>query len=305
MLVEKWRPKEFSDVIGCPQQIIEMVNKKDIPHLLFYGPAGGGKTTTAKIIINKLGCECLMLNASDERGINTIREKVKSFAMTTSMNNKFKIVFLDEMDSLTPPAQDSMRNLMETYHKNCRFIGSCNYINKISDPIQSRFTRFAFNKPNKEEIYERLKYIADKEMIRIMAGAVIKLGDIYYPDMRKSINKLQELGSLNNLITPEDIHVHDKIIPPLIEFLYQGNFLAARQLCLDASIDHFAILKQLWEYVMESNDIKPRLKAELMDIMDYCHANINRVVFPEISFEYCLLGFVRKFTSYKNEMKLK
>lgn len=295
MLVEKWRPKEFKEVINLNPAIIEMVNKKDIPHLLFAGSPGGGKTTTAKIIINKLGCECLMLNASDERGINTIREKVKSFAMTSSMNGMFKVVFLDEFDALLGPSQDCLRNILETYHKNCRMIATCNYINKIIPALQSRFVKFEFETPKKEDIYDRVKYIADEEHIRIMAEAVVKIVDIYYPDIRKSINKLQELGNLNRLITPEDIHIHDKIIPQLIELTKKGDFVGARQLSLDSSLDHHAISKQLWEYVLESKDITPKLKSELMDVMDYCNVNITRVVFPETSFEYLLLGFIRKF----------
>ena len=140
---EIYRPTKLSEVINLPQQLPPLIND-NLPHLLLHGVPGIGKTTTARIIIKQLGAECLELNASDERGIDTIREKVKSFAASMSMNGKIKIVFLDECDGLTPQAQESLRNIIEKYHKFCRFVGSANYINKIIDPLKSRFSLIEF-----------------------------------------------------------------------------------------------------------------------------------------------------------------
>ena len=174
MFVEKYRPKEFDAVIGLDNSLPKLVNE-DMPHMLFSGPPGTGKTTTAKIIVSKTGADYLSLNASDERGIETIRQKVKDFAMTRTMKYSFKIVFMDEADYLTKEAQAILRNVMETYANNCRFILTCNYKNKIIDAIQSRCAQFTFKVLDDELIFRNLKPICEKEKVDIEDDALQKL----------------------------------------------------------------------------------------------------------------------------------
>jgi len=207
MLVEDYRPKEFCDVIGLDESIPKSINNTGkINHLLFMGSAGTGKTTTAKIIINKLQVESLELNASDERGINVIREKVKSFAMTQSLNGKFKIIFLDEADFLTPEAQNSLRNLMEKYEKNCRFILTGNYSNKFVEAIKSRCDNYYFKNPTKEQILERLTYVIQKESItNISEENLKKIIEINYPDIRSCIKSVERLSYIEGNVKESDL----------------------------------------------------------------------------------------------------
>ena len=202
--VEKYRPKEFSDVVGLPSEIPTLLS--NLPHLLFIGRPGTGKTTTAKIIINKLQAETLTLNASDERGIDVIRNKIKSFAMTKSNKEIHKIVFLDEMDALTGDAQNSMRNLMETYHSNVRFICTANYENKIIDALKSRLTTFKFEVSEIGELINYLRHICVEERFELLPNFINEVINKNHGDIRKCVNQLQRLHSLNRPITMSDLN---------------------------------------------------------------------------------------------------
>src|SRR6056297_2559611 len=178
---EKYRPEKFSEVVG-QEEIVKRVqpltDSMNIPHLLFAGPAGTGKSTMALIIVKELFGKdwkenYLELNASDERGINVVREKVKDFARTKSIGNvSFKVIFLDEADALTPEAQQALRRTMENYSNTCRFILSCNYSSKIIDPIQSRCAVFRFKLLEKKDIEKYLVNIAEKENLSIKPEAI-------------------------------------------------------------------------------------------------------------------------------------
>jgi replication factor C small subunit len=173
---EKYRPGKFDEVVGQEEivkRVSSLVNSLNIPHLLFAGPAGTGKSTLALIIVKSLyGASWkenyLELNASDERGIQIVREKVKNFARTKSLGNvPFKIIFLDEADALTPEAQQALRRTMENYSNTCRFILSCNYSSKVIDPIQSRCVLFRFKILEKKDIEKVIKRIAERENFKI------------------------------------------------------------------------------------------------------------------------------------------
>jgi replication factor C small subunit len=178
---EKYRPSTFSEVVGQEDIIkrVEALTKSlNIPHLLFAGPAGTGKSTLALIVVKELfgsnwKDNYLELNASDERGINIVREKVKNFARTKSLGNiPFKIIFLDEADALTPEAQQALRRTMENFSSTCRFILSCNYSSKIIDPIQSRCAIFRFRLLEKKDVERVMKKIAEKENLIINPEAM-------------------------------------------------------------------------------------------------------------------------------------
>src|SRR4030042_1211787 len=178
---EKYRPSKFYELVGqddIVKKVQSLTNSLNIPHLLFIGPAGTGKSTLALIIVKELFGKnwrenYLEFNASDERGINVVREKVKNFARTKSLGNvPFKIIFLDEADALTPEAQQALRRTMENYSSTCRFIMSCNYSSKIIDPIQSRCAIFSFKLLDKAGIEKVILKIAEKENLVIKPEAV-------------------------------------------------------------------------------------------------------------------------------------
>ena len=209
---EKYRPSVFSEIVGQDdiiKRVSALTNSLNIPHLLFAGPAGIGKSTLALVIVKQLFGDkwkdnYLELNASDERGINVVREKVKSFARTKSIGNvTFKVIFLDEADALTPEAQQALRRTMENYSSTCRFILSCNYSSKIIDPIQSRCALFRFKLLEKRHVEIYLKRIAEKENLALSPAAIEIIYEGSEGDCRRATNILQSTASISPDITPE------------------------------------------------------------------------------------------------------
>ena len=191
--VEKYRPITLEEYIGnetIKNKIADYLKQGSIQNLLFYGVAGTGKTTLAKLIAKNLNCDLLYLNASDERGIDTIREKIIPFASSMSFND-VKIVILDEADYLTPQAQATLRNTIESCSKTTRFILTCNYLERIISPLQSRCQTFEITPPSKTEVNNKCKSILSKEDISYENNDVLTVIDTHYPDIRKIINTLQ------------------------------------------------------------------------------------------------------------------
>lgn len=292
MWCELYRPKEFTDVVGLPSEIPNsLVN---MPHFLFIGKPGTGKTTTAKIIIKKLGSESLTLNASDERGIQTIRDKVKNFAMTRSNNGNFKIVFLDEMDALTIDAQTSLRNMMETYSENCRFIATCNYENKIIEPLKSRFRIYRFD-INDIATYEYLvKIVINENCQRNIGGDIInEVVKRNKGDIRKCVNQLQQLGDLKRVIVLTDLN-RESLLPEMIHnILKTGDFIKARQLLLDANIEYDNFLDEYHSYIIDLCLVKKQLTgvqfARIINDLADAISKINFVISKEIIVENFML----------------
>ncbi|MHC1624990.1 MAG: replication factor C small subunit, partial [Methermicoccaceae archaeon] len=197
--VEKYRPTVLDDVVGqdaVVERLKAYVRTHNMPHLLFSGPPGVGKTASAICITRELfgddwESNFVELNASDERGINVVRDKIKTFARTAPMGAEFKIIFLDEADALTPDAQSALRRTMERYTRTCRFILSCNYSSKIIEPIQSRCAIYRFKLLSPEAIKERLSYIAKVEGLTVEKEAMDALVYIADGDMRRGVNSLQ------------------------------------------------------------------------------------------------------------------
>lgn len=291
LLVEKYRPNKIEDVVGFPQDKIQI--NEGLPHLLFYGPPGTGKTTLAKIIIRTLGSDHIVLNASDERGIDTIRDKVKVFASTKSSSGKIKIIFLDESDHLTPDAQTSLRNLMETYSNNCRFILTANYLNRIIDPLQSRCQMLEFNNIPQDLIVTRLQYICDQEKIPYELDALKALVSINGSDIRKSVNKLEELRVG---VTLDKIVQESTIALDTFRYIALGDFNTARQTYLDAHIDHDQFLRDLYKVIMKSSvpiEVKQLAIHEIAEAYKF----LNQVSWKEILIENALLNIQRAMTS--------
>ena len=191
--VEKYRPDTLENYIGndnLKAKLEQFIKNQDIPHLLFCGTAGTGKTTAAKILIKNIECDYLFINASDENSVDTIRNKIKNFAATMSFK-PMKIIVLDEADFITPQAQAALRNLMEVFSKNTRFILTCNYVERIIDPLISRSQVFKLTPPSKKEVAVHVMKILDKEGISYEKGTLAALVTSYYPDIRRILNNSQ------------------------------------------------------------------------------------------------------------------
>jgi DNA polymerase III delta prime subunit len=193
ILAEKYRPKSLDTYMGnekLKEFIQQCIDNNDIPHLLLYGDAGTGKTSLAKLIVNNMDCDYLYINSSDERGIDTIRDKVSRFASSVSFTS-IKVVILDEADYITPIALASLRNVIETFSSSTRFILTCNYIEKIIDPIKSRCQTIKILPPSKSEIAKHLSWVLEEEKIIYELNDIALIVNKHYPDLRKMLNSIQ------------------------------------------------------------------------------------------------------------------
>jgi replication factor C small subunit len=230
ILTEKYRPKTLDEFIGddgFKKQIRYFLDKKDIPNLLFYGEAGGGKTSLAKLIVNELEVQYLYINASDKNGIDFVRDEIIPFASSMSFNlNPLKIVILDEYDNTTIQAQSALRNVIETYSNNTRFILTCNYINKLISPIQSRFHSFKVAPPSKKEVALHLLNILNKENVSYEKSDIAAIVNQHYPDFRKIINTIQGNIIDNKLVVSSNITgINETLLSQIKdEFKSRNNF---------------------------------------------------------------------------------
>ncbi|HIH14862.1 MAG: replication factor C small subunit, replication factor C small subunit [archaeon GW2011_AR17] len=280
---EKYRPQTFAEIKG-QKKIIErikaFVEQKNMPHLLLAGPAGVGKSTISLVIAKELFKDTwkqnlLELNASDDRGIDVVRHTIKEFAKTKSMGNvPFKIIFLDECDSLTKEAQQALRRTMENYVMTTRFILSCNYSSKIIDPIQSRCTVFRFKPLTEEDIADYVKAIIQRENLEMDETTVKALVEMSSGDVRKVTNILQSCASIEKKITKDLIYslvsaAEPKEINEIINLAINRQFIKARSLLLDTMLKHglsgIDILKQIQKETMELSTISDEKRIELID----------------------------------------
>jgi len=198
LFVEKYRPQDLDGFIGdqtVRNKIQEYLKEGTLQNLLLFGPAGTGKTSLAKLIVKQLGADHLYINASDERGIDTIRDKIVPFASSIGFNG-LKVVILDESDYLTAQAQATLRNVIETFSSSCRFIFTCNYLDRIITPLQSRCMAFGITPPSKKEVGQHVLQICESEGIDYTKEDLGQIILTHYPDIRKILNTLQ--GSLKN-----------------------------------------------------------------------------------------------------------
>ena len=201
---ERYRPDELKDYVGnegLKAFISKCIDSNDIPHLILWGKAGTGKTTLAKLITKNIKCDVMYINASDERGIDTIRDKIVDFASVNSFN-PIKVVILDESDYITSQAQAALRNVMETYSAKTRFVLTANYAERIIDPLKSRCQTFHIEPPSKGDVAKHIAGLLDKEEVKYELSDVAALIKTYYPDIRKIINAAQQSVDENNILNP-------------------------------------------------------------------------------------------------------
>lgn len=306
---EKYRPVKFSELIGqenVTKRVESLTSSMNIPHMLFAGPPGTGKSTLALIVVKELYGEnwkenYLELNASDERGIQVIREKVKNFARTKSLGNiPFKIIFLDEADALTPEAQQALRRTMENYSATCRFILSCNYSSKIIDPIQSRCAIFRFKLLEKKDIEKVIKNIAEKEKLEVRPEAIEILYEGCEGDCRKCINILQSTAAISPIITSDLVTTiisssKPRDIKVVLDYALSGDFVNAREKLLDIMLKDSisgqdvikAIQKEIWNLPIE-----PTIKVKLTEKTGEAEFRIVEGSDPFIQLQSLLASFV-------------
>ncbi len=279
---EKYRPHRFEDVVGQDdiiKRVRNLTKSLNIPHMLFAGPAGTGKSTLALIVVKELFGKnwkenYLELNASDERGIDVVRQKVKDFARTKSLGSvPFKVIFLDEADALTKEAQQALRRTMENFTSTCRFILSCNYSSKIIDPIQSRCVILRFKLLEKKDIEKRVKYIAENEKLQITDAAIVTLYEVSEGDCRRVINLLQASAAISPSLSTELINTMASAARPsdvkiVLEYALSGDFIKAKEKLLDImlrdSISGTDIIKSIQKEVWNLQ-IDPELKVKLTE----------------------------------------
>ena len=249
LFVEKYRPVNIDNYVGnesIKNTVKKYINQNDIQNLLFYGPAGTGKTTLAKLIVKNIDCDFLYINASDERGIETIRDKVAGFASTATFKS-IKVVILDEADFLTIMAQASLRNVIETFSRSTRFILTCNYVERIIDPIQSRCQTLKIVPPSKEDITEHLVKILTKENIQFDSPNLISIVNANYPDVRKMLNIIQmsTYGVEGDLYlrVDKDVIVSSNYMNKVLDELKKSrpNWKTIRQIIINANVSDFEV----------------------------------------------------------------
>ena len=252
LLVEKYRPTNLDNYVGnesIKKSISNYISQNDIQNLIFYGPAGTGKTTLAKLIVKNLDCDYIYINASDERGIETIRDKVSGFASTMSFK-PLKVVILDEADFLTIQAQASLRNVIETFSRTTRFILTCNFIERIIDPLQSRCQTLKIVPPNKLDILKHLVKIIKRESISTVEEDLRTIVDNNYPDVRKMLNTIQVSTTDNKLNLDTTALVSSNYMTQVVKELSgKKSWRQIRQIIANANVQDF---EELYRYLYDN-----------------------------------------------------
>jgi len=253
LLVEKYRSKNLDEYVGnehIKKTIAQYLGQNDIQNLIFYGPAGTGKTTLAKLIVNNLDCDYLYINASDERGIETIRDKVSGFASTASFKS-LKVVILDEADFLTIQAQASLRNVIETFSRTTRFIMTCNYVERIIDPLQSRCQVLKVIPPSKGEVAAHVASIMATEGTAYEIEDLKTIVNQYYPDLRKCLNTVQLSTQDQKLTIDKSVLVSSNYMTSILKELSNAKpkWREIRQIIANANVSDF---EELYRYLYDN-----------------------------------------------------
>ena len=296
LFTERFRPTDPKDYIGnevFKASLDQWIKQQDIPHILLYGPAGTGKTTAAKLIVANLDCDHIYINCSDENGIETIREKVKSFASAATFR-ALKVVIMDEADFLTINAQAALRNVIETFSKTTRFIFTCNYIERIIDPIQSRTSVFEIIPPSKGEVAKRCVSILQEESVEFSKENLVEIINKTYPDVRKTLNLLQSCIKDDKLILNKDIVNQKQYTDQIINLIKSKDskaFNQIRQLVADSNIRDY---NELYRALFENLD---SFHNPVLGTIIIAESQYQSVMAPdkEITFMGCIANLLKPF----------
>ena len=300
LFTERFRPTDPKDYIGnevFKLSLDQWIKQQDIPHILLYGPAGTGKTTAAKLIVANLDCDHIYINCSDENGIETIREKVKSFASAATFR-ALKVVIMDEADFLTINAQAALRNVIETFSKTTRFIFTCNYIERVIDPIQSRTSVFEILPPSKAEVAKRCKAILHEETCNHAPADIVEIVNKTYPDIRKTLNLLQSCivhdpaGTFLQL--NKDIVNQKQYTDQIIDLIKSNDdkaFNQIRQLVADSNIRDY---NELYRTLFENLDAFHNPVLGTIIIAESQYQSVMSVD-KEITFMGCIANLLKPF----------
>ncbi|EGQ43609.1 MAG: replication factor C small subunit [Candidatus Nanosalina sp. J07AB43] len=301
---EKYRPDTLSEVVG-QEEIIDrlsaFVEEESIPHMLYAGPAGTGKTTSAVALAKDLygdqwNQNFMETNASDERGIDVVREKIKDFARTKPIEAEYKIIFLDEADALTPDAQQALRRTMEQFTENCRFILSCNYSSKIIDPIQSRCAVFRYNRLEEEDVKNYIQRIGESEGFKVSEDALEAVMRVSDGDLRRVTNVLQTASIQNSEIEEEDVYgvaasLRPEEITKILELALKERFMDARDqlsdLMIERGLDGQDVIDSIHREVYDL-DISEQAKLTIIDNLGEFEFRISEGGSPDIQIEALL-----------------
>ncbi len=307
--IEKYRPKRLDEMVGQKEIVVRLqayVKTGNLPHLLFTGSAGIGKTTAAVALAREFFGDSWQMNfremnASDERGIDVVRNQIKEFARTSPLAGAtFKILFLDEADALTTDAQAALRRTMETYARTCRFILSCNYSSKIIDPIQSRSAIYRFRPLDREAVIEETRRIAAAEGLTVTQGALDAIVYVASGDMRKAINALQGAAIVRTDIDEETVYAITSTARPdeideLLDLSIAGKFDEAERALSDLTrgrgIAPNELINQCYRALVQ-RDIDRTLKVKLIDALGETDFRLSEGASSDIQMEALLARFV-------------
>ena len=261
LFVEKYRPTTLENYLGNEsfiKDLDEWIKNQDFPNLLLHGGPGTGKTTAAKLIISNIDCDYLYLNCSDENGIDAIRDKVRQFASTATFK-KVKVVILDEADFLTLNAQAALRNVIETFSLNTRFIFTCNFVERIISPLQSRLASYALISPTPRQIYDRMASILQEENVEFIDKELAHIVKTFYPDIRKVLNNVQACIRNSKLSIEGKSFTKSNYVKEIVELITNKNkdtFQKVRQIVADNGVKDFTeLFRALFDSTSDAQQI--------------------------------------------------
>ena len=271
--VERFRPSQIEGYLGNDSfiaDLTEWIEKQDFPNIILHGGPGTGKTTAAKLIVQNIDCDYLYLNCSDENGIDAIRDKVKQFASSATFK-KFKVVILDESDFLTLNAQAALRNIIETFSVQTRFIFTCNFIERIISPLQSRLASYALNPPTPKQLFEHCLGILDQENITYDVKDIAQIVKTFYPDIRKTINNLQSCVNNSKIVIEGKSFTKSNYVKEIVDLMKKPSkdtFNQIRQIVADNGIKRY---EELYKALYESTSDAQRI----IIIAEGLHNSVN------------------------------